>query len=281
MIRRIITARPVAAMLDFVLPPICLGCEREERPGPLRLGLCLPCRGRLRPLRGPRCGGCGRSLPAAAVPAGYRCGACRRRPPAFDRLWALWTYEPPLEQVIHAFKFGRLDFLGGHLAEEIWHRLGGELRRAEAVVPIPLHWRRQMVRGYNQAERIARPLSRRLGRPLVTALRRARATPPQARLERPRRQASPRGAFVVRRPSAIRRRRVLLVDDVTTTGATLHHAATVLRRAGAASIVALAVARTPSPRGVAVQRSHRQSRSSGGRSPAARAGVKQEVEPMR
>lgn len=247
MARRIITSAPLAAILDFVYPPICLGCEREERPGPLKLGLCLPCRGRLKLLRGRHCAGCGLPLAAAALPVGYLCGHCRRRPPAYERLLAVWSYEPPLEQVIHGLKFGRLDFLGGHLAEEIWQRLGGELRRAEAVVPVPLHWRRQMMRGYNQAERIARPLAKRLGRPLVAALRRARSTAPQARLERCQRGANLRRAFRCRRPAAVRDRVVLLVDDVSTTGATLDQAAAALLRGGAASVLALTAARTPPP----------------------------------
>lgn len=245
--RRIITGGALAAVLDLIFPPICLGCEREQRPGPLQLGLCLRCRGRLKPLRGARCAACGRPLSAVAPPAGYLCGGCRERRPAFDRLWAIWSYEPPLEQVIHALKFGRLDFLGSHLAKEIWHRMGGELRRTDVVVPVPLHWRRQMARGYNQAERIARPLARRLGRPLVTALRRSRATPPQAQLERSQRQRNLRRAFRGRRATAIRGRRVLLVDDVTTTGATLDHAAAALRRIGTVSITALTVGRTPAP----------------------------------
>ena len=149
--------------------------------------------------------------------------------------------------MVHALKFGRLDFLGSHLADEIWHRLGSQLRVAEAIVPVPLHWRRQTARGYNQAERLARPLARRLGRPLVTPLRRTRATPPQTRLERARRRANLRRAFRCRRPSAVRGRAILLVDDVTTTGATLAEAAAALRRAGASSVTALAAARTPAP----------------------------------
>ncbi len=244
---RIITGGPLTAVLDFVFPPICLGCERESRPGPLWLGLCLPCRGRLEALRGRRCSGCGRPLAAAALPAGYLCGRCRRRPPAFDRLLAVWSYAPPLEQVIHALKFGRLDFLGAQLAEEIWHCLGGELRAVEAVVPVPLHWRRQLARGYNQAERIARPLARRLDRPLVRALRRRRPTPPQARLPRSQRQANLERAFRGRRSSKIGNRPVLLVDDVATTGATLDQAAAALKRLGEPPpwCAAVAAARRP------------------------------------
>ena len=243
MSRRTITS----PLLDFLFPPLCLACETEERPGPLTLGLCLPCRGRLKPLGGPRCAGCGEPLGAAALPAGYLCGACRQRPPAYSRLHAVWSYEPPLEQVVHAFKFGRLDFLGRHIAEEIWHRLGGRLREIEAVVPVPLHWRRRLARGYNQAERIARPLARRLSRPLIHGLRRPRATATQARLERSLRRANLRGAFRATRAPDIRGRRLLLVDDVATTTETLREAAAALRRAGAASVVALAAAHTPAP----------------------------------
>ena len=244
---RIITGQPLAPLLDFLFPPICLGCEREARPGPLPLGLCLPCRGRLKPLRGACCAGCGRPLDAAAAPPGYVCGGCRRRPPACDAVHAVWRYEPPLEQVIHALKFGRLDFLGDHLAREIWQRLGGELRSADLVVPVPLHWRRQMRRGYNQAERIARPLARRLGLPLTHLLRRRRSTAPQARLPRAGRSANLRRAFAGRRAQRVRGKRVLLVDDVTTTGATLDQAAATLKRCGARRVTAVAAARTPPP----------------------------------
>ena len=242
---RIITGGPLRPVLDLLFPPICLGCERATRPGPLRLGLCLPCRGRLKALRGRRCAACGRPLAAAALPAGYACGRCRQRPPAFDRLLAVWSYEPPLEQVIHALKFGRLDFLGGHLAAEMRQRFGGALRAVEVVVPVPLHWRRQLARGYNQAERIARPLARHLDRPLVRALRRHRPTAPQARLPRDRRRANLRRAFGGRRASKVRGRAVLLVDDVATTGATLDQAAAVLKRQGAVRVVAATAARTP------------------------------------
>ena len=122
----------------------------------------------------------------------------------------------------------------------------------DLVVPVPLHWRRRLARGFNQAERIARPLAACLGVAYGSALRRRRATRAQARLGRAERLANPAGAFAVRHSPFPGRRlrldgaRVLLVDDVATTGATLEAAARALRVAGAESVTAVAVARTPS-----------------------------------
>lgn len=180
-----------------------------------------------------------------ATPPGYACGRCRARPPAFARLLAGWSYEPPFDAVVRRLKFGRLDYLGGHLGRALAAELAGELvlGGGELVVPLPLHWRRRLARGFDQARAIAGPLAAALGLPLVPALRRRRATPPQSGLGRAERLANPQGAFAVRRPASVRGRDLLLVDDVATTGATLDAAARALRQAGAARVVAVVAAR--------------------------------------
>lgn len=199
------------------------------------------------------CGACGRPLAGHALPPGYCCGDCRENPPAFDRLLALWRYAPPLDAVVQGLKFGRLDYLGGHLAEALAVHLGAPVReelREQAgedalVVPVPLHWRRRLARGYNQAERIGRPLARRLGLPFSPALARRRATPPQSRLNQAGRLRNLRQAFAVPGPGAVAGRHVVLVDDVATTGATLDAAAAALKAAGAAAVIAVVAGRTP------------------------------------
>lgn len=230
-------------LLHVLLPAPCLGCGRPLPASGTDLGLCTVCRSRLRPSAA-ACAVC--ALPLSGVlPEGWCCASCRERPPSFDRLLALWSYEEPLDAVVQALKFRRLDYLGRHLGEAIAARWSEEIAGADLVVPVPLHWRRRLSRGYNQAERIARALARRAGLPLVSVLRRRRVTPPQTSLGREERTANLRSAFRIRRAACIQERRILLVDDVATTGATLEAAAAALKKNGAAAVVAVVAGRTP------------------------------------
>ncbi len=176
-----------------------------------------------------------------------RCLACLARPGPIDRLWFGWSYQEPMTTVIHKLKFGRLSYLGRQLGQRLDTVFGRELEEQliDAVVPVPLHWRRRLRRGFNQAWEIARPIARAHGWPLEAALGRARPTPPQARRRRAQRSRLPRSTFAVRAGRKIEGRRFLLVDDVVTTGATLEAAAGALERAGSAWIGALVAARTP------------------------------------
>ena len=249
---------PLARLLRLLLPAPCLGCGLPSPAGRAGAGrflaLCAGCRGRLRPLDpAAACAACARPL-VGQLPRGFRCGRCRAQPPAYDRLLARWRYEAPLDAVLGGLKFRRLDYLGHHLGIDLATAFAADLAGLDLVVPVPLHWGRRLKRGYNQAERIARPLAAHLGLPLVEALRRRRATAAQSTLPRDARLANLAGAFEPRPRAAIpgmagiagiTGHRVLLVDDVATTGATLDAAAQALKRAGAAAVVALVAGRTP------------------------------------
>jgi ComF family protein len=141
----------------------------------------------------------------------------------------------------HGGQVGLLRFLGEVLATEAPAYLS--LAEWDALIPVPLHWRRRWRRGLNQAEILARAVGRRHGLPVVRrCLVRARATPPQQGDPEARRR-NVREAFRVRHPSRIAGQRLLLVDDVFTTGATVNACAAALHEAGAAAVGVLTLAR--------------------------------------
>jgi ComF family protein len=145
---------------------------------------------------------------------------------------------------VWALKEGRLDYLAAAWADELLDRVAAELPPIDAVVAVPLHWWRRLGRGYDQAELLAAAIGRRLESPRL-GMRRRRATRAQTEQTAAERRRNLRGAFAVSHP--VRGLDVLLVDDVVTTGSTLRAAAGALAVAGAASITALALARTPAP----------------------------------
>lgn len=150
-------------------------------------------------------------------------------------------YEFPVDVGLKALKFRRklyyAEAFGGLLVDAA-AALPADI---DAVLPVPLHWRRRAVRGFNQAEELCRPLRQSLSLPLVRGIVRRRSTPAQSGLSAGQRNRNLRGAFVARRPPGARH--VLVVDDVITTGATARHLALALRAAGVPRVSVLAVAR--------------------------------------
>jgi len=152
-------------------------------------------------------------------------------------------YAPPLDRMIHAFKYAGVRELGGWVASLLPEPPARDapLWREYALVPVPLHPARRAWRGFDQARLLAQLAGRAWGVPVLDALTRTRDHPPQARLSRPERPANVRGAFGVPVDLApsVRDRPVLLVDDVATTGSTLLEAAEALETVNPAWILAL------------------------------------------
>jgi ComF family protein len=234
-----------AALLHLVFPVPCHTCglplDRNRR-GPL-CGRCWQLMERS-PLEG--CFRCGRPLVGAGADRPL-CGRCRTRPDAFLLARAPFVYRDggtvrtAVLLAKHAGQMGLLRALAEALAAEAPRHLS--LGEWDAVIPVPLHWRRRWHRGFNQAEILADAVGRRHGLPVVRrTLIRGRPTPPQQG-DPEARQRNVRDAFRVRRPDRIAGRRLLLVDDVFTTGATANACAGVLGAAGAIAVGVLTLAR--------------------------------------
>jgi ComF family protein len=230
-------ARPAIAhaMLDWVFAPQCAAC------GAPATTLCDACRASLVEL-GPAC-------PRCAEPTGERamlCPRCARDPLPIDRVIAPWRFGGQLALAIRRLKFANHAHIARDLAPLWAPVLAAAVADRDAIVaPVPLHWRRRFVRGYDHAWLLARHACELVGiaAPL-RALRRVRHGPAQSLLPAAERAGNVRDAFAAVAPVA--GRAVVLTDDVMTTGATLAAAARALRRAGATSITALVVARAAS-----------------------------------
>jgi ComF family protein len=199
------------------------------------------------------CSACAASLPrvADACPScglARPVGVCPRTQMAWDvdRVIAPLSYEPPLEHYVHALKYRGARALGRAFALMLAPAVRAAAVPVDALVAVPLHRGRLYERGYNQAQEIASTLARALRVPaLVRGIERRAAAPAQAGQGALERRAQVARAFSVTRDLA--GRRIGIVDDVVTTGATVNALAAALKAAGAASSVALAVARTPEP----------------------------------
>lgn len=216
-------------------PGQCLVCGLPGRAG---RDLCDACQARL-PYNHSACATCALPMPQPA-PA---CGACLTRTPAWQRACAAFVYAAPLDRLLPALKFGRqlaVAPLLANLAVPVF----AAAERPAALVPIPLAVARLRSRGFDQTRELARPLSRRLGLPVLDVLRRARSTRAQSGLDAATRRRNLAGAFACRLGVALPAH-VAVFDDVLTTGATLEAAVRCLRAAGVQRVDAWVIARTP------------------------------------
>jgi ComF family protein len=228
-------------MLGWLFRPQCAACGAATSDP-----LCTACAATLDAV-GPGCPRCG-------VPTGEHavvCARCVREPLPFERAAAPWRFGGALATAIRRLKFTRASHVARTVAP-LWAPIIAAATAAIAsagdpaiIVPVPMHWRRRAARGYDHAWLLALHACAHAGiRPPVAALKRLRAAPAQSTLTAAERAHNLRGAFAVRRASAVAGRAVVLVDDVATTCATLAAATRPLLAAGASRVLAVTLART-------------------------------------
>jgi len=223
----------LARGMALLWPRECFVCG--ETAG--RSAVCSGCRPLLTRLPAWTC-------PCCALPApveGMLCGRCQRRAPHFDATRAAFVYCHPARDMVLALKHGQgfalLDWLGGELNALL------DGIEADCIVPVPLHARRLVERGFNQSCELARHVAQETGWPLWReALVREVDTPKFAGLRSKQRRREVRGVF--RCVEDFSGKHVLVLDDVMTSGATLDELARILKQRGAMRVTNLVVART-------------------------------------
>lgn len=233
--------RALRTLEQEVLPCGCVFCGRVLPAG--SRCVCDPCYAEL-PWLDVTCRCCGLPL-SGGVDSGRVCGRCQVRPTPFAALVAPLRYEVPVDGAIKALKFQRRLYYAPALAALLVEPARRLPSGIDAMLPVPLHWGRQMRRGFNQAGELCRVLAADLGLPVLGQVRRTRRTPYQSGLGAGARRTNLRGAFALR--EEIGARHVLIVDDVVTTGATCEQLAATLLGAGVREVSVLAVARAVRP----------------------------------
>jgi ComF family protein len=230
----------VRDVVDFVYPGRCVACGEACTGGEI---LCHRCDTALDNLAAAAaCHRCG----SPVVSQGAPCPWCRGNGVhPFRKILRLGRFDEPLRQVILAMKYRRRWPLAQSIADRMLTNPAVRqlLDDAEVLVPVPLHWARQIGRGYNQADCLAKALARRSGLKIARPVRRIRFTPSQTAIfSRTVREENVRGAFAAKLRRSVRGRHVVVVDDVLTTAATLQGVGRILDEMAPASLSALVVA---------------------------------------
>lgn len=202
------------AALDWVYPAKCALCGRLGHRG-----LCEDCREEF----------------VALERAPQRLGP----PSPLHSQASLFHYDGRARQAVRRLKYERTTSLAPPMAAML---AGAALEMGflewDAIVPVPIHWRRRCERGFNQSELLAAAMPKPQVRPAL--IKRIRATRPQVGLSIPQRLQNLRGAFQASAQAS--GLRIVLLDDVLTSGGTATACAEALLAAGADAVSVLTFA---------------------------------------
>ena len=240
-LRFVVTIRVSTARIMLTIASRCWLCQQALNIA--RHGLCSLCVSHLAPIP-PCCPRCGLPSDSTRLP----CGRCLHQPPPWQALVFAGTYQPPLSDLLLRLKFSSSPELAEPLARLLllrWQQRyrEGSIVKPQIVLSVPLHLKRYRLRGYNQAELLARPLARWLGcHYLPFALEKTRATPPQQQLSESFRKRNLRHAF--RCAQTLKGKHIALIDDVVTTGSTISEVSKMLIKKDIASLQIWCICRT-------------------------------------
>ena len=176
------------------------------------------------------------------------CKDCRHDSHYFKKGFTCLMYGLYEKELVLAFKYGKQGYMGEKLADMMMDRMEPEFENGlnvDIVIPVPIHKKKLRQRGFNQAELMARPLSKKWGLPLdCKTLIRTKSTPAMSNLTPLQRRENIAGAFVIEKvkEGVVKDKSILLVDDVYTTGSTVDECSKVLLAAGAKDVYVITLA---------------------------------------
>lgn len=231
----------VEGISHLLWPRVCCNCDAPILKSDD--GLCSDCWRQMRSCTSEDyCRRCGSDAGLYSNLSGM-CSACKNRTFQYDGIARAGVYKDVLRDMILNLKFSdrpELSLYLGRLADAAL--IGsGFADKTDFYVPVPLHWRRRIRRGFNQSMLLCRQLTCAVGK-INTDFVRIKYTHRQWNLTSAGRRKNVAGAFAVRKGHCFQGKTICLVDDLTTSGATLNECAKTLKRAGAEKVYALVAA---------------------------------------
>ena len=215
--------------LKLVYPVSCPFCEELLEPD--ERDVCTECAAKLSYVKEPTCFKCGCEVESVEQEL---CSDCSRTVHRYERGFAVFNYVDPADKACAAFKYRNGREYAPYFAGEIVRQHGRHIAqiKPEVFVPVPIHKRKLLKRGYNQAGLLAEELSRITGIPVDTGLIiRNVNTPPQKKFDPVKRANNVKTAFISS-GKIVKYKSVMLVDDIYTTGATIDACSEVLKGMG-------------------------------------------------
>ncbi|MCP4649884.1 MAG: ComF family protein [PVC group bacterium] len=230
----------LAALLNVIFPSVCPVCKK--RIFSVQEALCRECFTNINLTLAPFCRYCGKSK-------GFhdrRCDFCRPEQYSFDRALSVCNYTGTLRKCLHMLKYKRKVRLATELGSLMTRFIQAHLniREMDIITAVPLHKKRRLERGFNQAEFFARKTSEFSTTPFdFKSLIRVKNTRSQFELTKVERFENMREAFGCKHSQVFTGKSVLLIDDIFTTGATANACAEALKQAGASKVTVVTMAR--------------------------------------
>ncbi len=229
--RNLIVLSNIRSAMYKLLPLSCPSCLQPEVTGML----CKICKSYL-PIISEPC-------PICAMPNSQNlpCGQCQKAHPNWDEARIAWHFEDLTRFLIHQFKYQK-DMSIGRALVNSWLAQTTQASRPEALLPMPMHYRKEHKRGYNQAAVLAKLMTLHLDIPIWPHAIRTRATEPLEGMNKRQRQQELKGCFQILKAPP---KSIAIVDDVYTSGATTRELAKELKRNGTTHVSIWTLARTP------------------------------------